>query len=215
MQRTVQGALASPGTAVMGKAGAHSVLRWTVEGRTVLRELTARHEGGQDPGEMSALGGTQSAQMTCFQRPARPRGKQSMGAAGKMGAGDSGTQVIHSPWLDWQGLLEVLQPCPESSVTKVPQPGHPEGTLTFGLKRAGGGELSGDPITARPERQGAELPCPAPRWRAPVTNSLPNSRPSGLVYPESLGPKWQAATVASSGGESRVRGVETRGHHPQ
>lgn len=48
----------------MGKTGAHSVLRWTVDGRTVLRELKARHEGGQVPGEMSALGGTQSAQMT-------------------------------------------------------------------------------------------------------------------------------------------------------
>lgn len=62
----------------------------------VLRELPARHEGGQDPGEMSAVGGTQSAQMTHFQRTARPRGKQSMGAAGQDGGGggDSGTQVI-------------------------------------------------------------------------------------------------------------------------
>lgn len=167
MQRTVQGALTSPGTAVMGKAGAHSVLRWTVEGRTVLRELPARHEGGQDPGEMSAVGGTQSAQTTHFQRTARPRGKQSMGAAGQDGGGWRFGHTSHSPWLDWQGLLKVLQSCAESGVTKVPQPGHPDGTLNFDLKRAGGGELSGDPITARPEWQGAELPCPAPRWRAP------------------------------------------------
>lgn len=83
----------------------------------------------------------------------------------------------------------------------MPQPGHPDGTLNFGLERAGGGELLGDPITAvdRLDQSGKVWNSPAqlPAGEPLVTARILNSRPSYLVYPESPSPKWQAAAVAS------------------
>lgn len=79
MQRTVQGSLASPGTAVMGKTGAHSVLRWTMGGKDGAQGAAGQGQGRTRPRRDICAGWDP----VCSNDPLeRPREKRSMGTAG-------------------------------------------------------------------------------------------------------------------------------------